>query len=113
MHQVNNNNKVFRNKYLEIDINTIVHIEASSNYSKVKMDNDKIIIKAIVLKCFEKLYAQHFIRVNRKDLVNVEFIDLNLSKDKSHIFLKNGTQIGISRRRRAHVQKKLDEYSRY
>jgi DNA-binding LytR/AlgR family response regulator len=87
-----------------IDTNTIVRIEASSNYSKIyfspAMDGRQMLVTAKVLKWFEeRLPGQYFIRLNRSHLVNNCFLQFHQSTGKA-FELQNGKVIQVSRRRR-------------
>lgn len=100
-----------------IDIDTIVRIEASSNYSKiylsVAMGRIKTLVTAKVLKWFEeRLPAQHFTRLHRSHLVNNSFLQTHQCNGNA-FELQNGKVIEISRRRRKEVMMKfllLQEY---
>jgi len=94
-----------------IDIDTIVRIEASSNYSKiylsVAMGNITMLVTAKVLKWFEeKLPPECFTRLHRSHLVNNRFLQTHQRNAKA-FKLQNGKIIGISRRRRKEVMMKL------
>jgi two-component system LytT family response regulator len=94
-----------------IDTNTIVRIEASSNYSKIYFSNamggSKTLVTAKVLKWFEeRLPQQSFTRLHRSHLVNNSFLQLNQSMGKA-FELENGEIIQISRRRKKSVLTKL------
>ena len=85
---------------LLIDTNTIVRIEASSNYSKLYFSNGKVLVSAKVLKWFEeRLPQQSFTRLHRSHLVNNFFLQLHQSNDNA-FELQNGNIIRVSRRRK-------------
>lgn len=94
-----------------IDVDTIVRIEASSNYSKiylsVAMGNIKTLVTAKVLKWFEdRLPSDCFTRLHRSHLVNNRFLQTNQYNGKA-FELQNGKVIEISRRRRKEVMMKF------
>jgi len=94
-----------------IDTNTIIRIEASSNYSKIyfsaAMGNKTTLVTAKVLKWFqERLPAESFTRLHRSHLVNNRFLQTNQPGTKA-FELQNGKVIEISRRRRKEVMMKL------
>lgn len=98
-----------------IDVNTIIRIEASSNYSKiylsVAMGNIKKLVTAKVLKWFEERLPQEcFTRLHRSHLVNNRFLQTYQSGDIA-FELDNGKVIEISRRRKKLVMTKLLHYS--
>jgi DNA-binding LytR/AlgR family response regulator len=94
-----------------IDSNTIVRIEASSNYSKIYFNISigglKMITTAKVLKWFEERLPQEgFTRLHRSHLVNDQFLQPH--QFSSNAFqLQNGKVIEISRRRKKSVIKKF------
>jgi two-component system LytT family response regulator len=93
-------------KTLCIDIDSIVRIEASSNYSKIYCNGQALpIVVAKVLRWFEEKLPQHsFARVHRTHLVNKKYM-VGIRNDK--VILETGTQIGISRRKRKTCWDKL------
>jgi two-component system, LytTR family, response regulator len=90
-----------------IDTNTIVRIEASSNYSKLYFNNSKTLVTAKVLKWFEeRLPNERFTRLHRSHLVNNRFVQPHQFSSKA-FELQNGKVIEISRRRRKLVLMKF------
>ena len=86
-----------------IDTNTIVRIEASSNYSKLYFSNGKTLVTAKVLKWFEeRLPGECFTRLHRSHLVNNCFLQFGQNIDNA-LALKNGKIIQVSRRRKKQV----------
>jgi two-component system, LytTR family, response regulator len=93
--------------YFYIDTNTIIRIEASSNYSKIYFNNGKTLVTAKVLKWFEeRLPGECFTRLHRSHLVNNRFLQTNQNSSKA-FELPNGKVIEISRRRRKLVLMKF------
>jgi len=94
-----------------IDTDTIVRIEASSNYSKIyfspAMSGRTMLLTAKVLKWFEeRLPRERFTRLHRSHLVNNCF--LQFQQNASNAFeLKNGQVIQVSRRRKKEVLMKF------
>jgi hypothetical protein len=92
---------------LFIDTNTIVRIEASSNYSKLYFSNGKVLVTAKVLKWFEeRLPTQSFARMHRSHLINKDYLHLHQHFGKS-VELQNGKIIPVSKRRKKMVWQKL------
>jgi len=90
-----------------IDTNTIVRIEASSNYSKLYFSNGTMLLTAKVLKWFEeRLPQQEFTRLHRSHLVNNCFLQFHQSTGNA-FELKNGKIIQVSRRRKKLVMLKF------
>ncbi len=90
-----------------IDTNTIVRVEASSNYSKIYFSNGTMLLTAKVLKWFEeRLPQQSFTRLHRSHLVNNCFLQFNQNTGNA-FELKNGKTIQVSRRRKKLVLMKF------
>ena len=82
-----------------IHIDSIIRIEASSNYSKVYCYDEALpIVSAKVLGWFEeKLPAEFFSRIHRTHLINKKYV---VSVQNSNAVLRSGEQISISRRKK-------------
>lgn len=90
-----------------IDTNSIVRVEASSNYSKIFFSNGKMLITANLLSWFEeKLEPGNFTRLHRNHLINNHYLLLRQPAGKSPE-LQNGKNIPISRKRKKMVLQKL------
>ena len=81
-----------------IDCDTIIRIEAVSNYSKLFFSNGKILVVAKVLGWFEsQLLNHHFIRIHRTHLFNINCIN-RFSNNK--VRLINEEYISVSKRKK-------------
>lgn len=81
-----------------INTDTIIRIEAQSNYSMFYFDNGKKLLVAKVLRAFETaLPINTFIRTHRKHLVNINFIR---SYENGTISLHNLQKIEVARRKK-------------
>jgi two-component system, LytTR family, response regulator len=84
-----------------IDVNTIIRIEAMSNYSKLFFTNNKTLVIAKTLQWLQyKLAAAQFSRVHKTHLVNMHFIVSYSNANNAYLFLENGERVHISRRRK-------------
>jgi len=84
-----------------IDVNTIVRIEASSNYSKLFFANNKTLVVAKTLQFLQcKLLLYQFTRVHKTHLVNLHFITRYKNGNQAFLFFTNGEKINISLRRK-------------
>ncbi len=82
-----------------IPIDSIVRVEASSNYSKVYCKDQRFpVVVAKVLAWFEQRLPQDlFVRIHRSHLVNKLHM---VAIKKSKVLFETGTEISISRRKR-------------
>jgi two-component system, LytTR family, response regulator len=92
-----------------IDINTIIRIEAISNYSKLYFTDGKTLVVAKVLRWFEDVLSPaRFMRVHRAHLVNKQFINHYMKGEGGKIKLMNGDWIEVSRRKKSLVVQGLN-----
>ena len=83
-----------------IEIATILHIEASSCYSKIYLEGNKQILVTKILKDFEDILVPYkFYRIHNSHLINLNCIQKYIKAD-CQVLLKNGTLIDISRRKK-------------
>jgi len=83
------------------DINTIVHIEAQSNYSTIYFSNNQKITASKTLKDFEDLLPDDlFFRVHHSHLINLQYIKRYIKGDGGQVELENGKFVDISRRKK-------------
>jgi len=91
-----------------IDLNTLVRIEAWSNYSKLILSSGKRLVVAKVLKRFEEgLDNSMFLRVHSTHLINLHFLE-GIS-DHGELCLLNGDRIPVSRRRKRTIKSVIKE----
>jgi two-component system, LytTR family, response regulator len=84
-----------------IPINTILHIESSSNYSKIYFQNGKSIVVTKLLKDFEDMLLPYrFYRIHNSHLINLKYIEKYLKGDGGQVRLTNGTVIDVARRKK-------------
>jgi two-component system LytT family response regulator len=84
-----------------IHVNSILHIEASSNYSKIYLQNGKTILVSKLLKDFEDILIPYrFYRVHNSHLINLSYIEKYIKADGGQVRLTNGTVIDVSRRKK-------------
>jgi len=86
-------------------VKDIVSLEADSNYTEVKLKNDKKIIVSKNLNELEKLLdPDTFIRVHRSFTINVDCI-IQISSETGALFavLSDESKVPISRRKKEHL----------
>jgi two-component system LytT family response regulator len=88
-----------------IEVDSIIRIEAISNYSKLYFSGGKTLVVAKVLRWFEeKLPVNCFIRVHKKHLLNKtyirDYIKGTLQQSQGgKVGLSNGEWISVSKRK--------------
>ena len=91
-----------------IEINTIIRVEANSNYSKMFFTNGKTLVVAKVLRWFEENLAdERFVRIHRTHIINKFFIRNYIQGTirparGGKVYLENGEYINVSKRKRSY-----------
>jgi two-component system LytT family response regulator len=86
----------------------IIRVEASSNYTTFHLTSRPKITVSKTLKEFEQvLTAQHFFRINRSCIVNLEFITELRKAEGGTVLLEDGTEVDIAPFRKQELMQKL------
>jgi two-component system, LytTR family, response regulator len=84
-----------------LTIRNIVHIESSTNYSKVFLKEGKPILVTRLLKDFEDMLLPYrFFRVHNSHLVNLNYIQKYIRGEGGQVIMQNGDAIDVSRRKK-------------
>ncbi len=84
-----------------IPIKEIIHIESSSNYSRIFLTNNKNLMVTKILKDFEEMLVPYnFYRVHNSHLINLNFIQKYIRSQGGQVQLQDGSVIDISRRKK-------------
>lgn len=80
----------------------IIRIEASSNYCKIFLNNERPLVVAKVLHWFQdNLPEDIFCRIHRTHIINRMYV--NEISESSIVTLSNGDLVQISRRRKSYA----------
>lgn len=86
---------------LFFDINTIIYLEASSNYTNIYFTDGTKIIASRTLKDFEELLpGEVFFRPHHSYIINLNFIKRYIRGDGGQVEMQNGSYIDVSRRKK-------------
>lgn len=84
-----------------IPIKSIVHIESSSNYSKIFLSDGKVLLVTKLLGDFEEiLQPYNFFRIHNSHLINLSHIKKYTRGEGGQVVMQNGHVIDISRRKK-------------
>jgi two-component system, LytTR family, response regulator len=84
-----------------IPIKSILHIESSSNYSKIYFKETKPIVVTKLLKDFEDmLLPYNFYRVHNSHLINLAYIKKYIRGEGGQVVMQNGDVIDVARRKK-------------
>jgi len=82
------------------DIDDIIRFEADGCYTKVFFKEGKTLLISKTLKEFESTVSKYdFYRIHKSHLVNLRYVKEYSKTDGSHITLKDGSVLEISRRK--------------
>jgi len=94
-----------------IDINSILRVEAISNYSKIFFADGKSLVVAKLLSWFEKkLTGVHFVRLHRGHLVNIRYIKASNNSSTGEVVLITNERLAVSRRKRVDFKRAMYRY---
>ena len=83
------------------DLSTIVHLEASSNYTLIYFNNNTKVVSSRTLKEFEELLPSDiFFRCHHSHLINLKYITKYIKGEGGFVDLGNGRMVEISRRKK-------------
>jgi two-component system, LytTR family, response regulator len=84
-----------------IPIKNILHIESSSNYSKLFLTDGKNILVTKLLKDFEDILEPYnFFRVHNSHLINLAYIKKYIRGEGGQVVMQNGDVIDVARRKK-------------
>lgn len=86
--------------YTMVDFNSIIHIEADSNYSIFNLsDKDRITVSKSLKEYEDILPEDQFIRIHKSSIINLNYLVEYNSRNGLEVILKDGSKIAVSRRR--------------
>lgn len=84
-----------------IPIKNILHIESSSNYSKIYFKESKSILVTKLLKDFEDMLQPYrFYRIHNSHLINLNYIQKYVKSQGGQVVMQDGTVIDVARRKK-------------
>ncbi len=91
-----------------VRLDEIIYAEAMGSYSKFHIENQKPIIVSKGLKEYEELLSDfNFLRVHQSYIINLHYITKYVKGDGGQIWMSNGTEIEVSRRKKDEVVEAL------
>jgi two-component system, LytTR family, response regulator len=85
-----------------VDLEQILYLESMGSYTKFVLENQKDIVVSKVLKEYEDLLnpALGYIRVHQSNIVNMRHIRKYVKGDGGQLWMSNGSEIEVSRRKK-------------
>jgi two-component system LytT family response regulator len=83
------------------DLDTIVHLEASSNYTVIYFNNNTKIVSSRTLKEYEELLpTEIFFRCHHSHIINLKYIKKYIKGEGGFVDLGHGQMVEVSRRKK-------------
>lgn len=84
-----------------LQVKNIIHIESSSNYSKIFLADKRVLLVTKLLKDFEDILSPYrFYRVHNSHLINLNYILKYIRGDGGYVIMQNGEAIDVARRKK-------------
>ncbi len=94
-----------------VPVDSIVSCESDSNYTILKLKNNKKLIVSRTLKEIEELLEEHsFIRVHRCYLANLNEVEKYVKGEGGYLVMSDGTTIDVARNKKEILMRKLLPY---
>jgi len=91
-----------------IPIKNILHIESSSNYSKIFFTESKTLLVTKLLKDFEDMLQPYrFYRIHNSHLINLNYIQKYVKANGGQVMMQDGTVIDVARRKKEEFLKMI------
>jgi two-component system LytT family response regulator len=85
-----------------IDIDKIIYLEASDNYSNIYLSPNQKFLVSRTLKDFEELLpADIFIRIHHSSIINKFFVDKYIRGEGGQVVMRNGSVLDVSKRKKS------------
>lgn len=84
-----------------IDIENMIYLEASSNYTNVYLVNQQKFLVTRTLKDFEQILpAETFLRIHHSTIINRDFIEKYIRGEGGQVMMRNGIVLDVSKRKK-------------
>jgi two-component system LytT family response regulator len=84
-----------------IDLDNIVYLEASNNYTNVYLQQQQKYLVTRTLKDFEQILpAETFLRIHHSTIINRDYIEKYIRGEGGQVMMRNGTVLDVSKRKK-------------
>lgn len=90
-----------------VDLDRIIRLEASGNYSVLYLEGGEKIVVSKTLKSIEAKLDSRFVRTHQSHIVNLDFIKAFNKTEGGYLVLQDGTEIPVSVRKRSQLIDRL------
>jgi two-component system LytT family response regulator len=98
--------------YEFISISEVIRCESSNNYTCFYLkDKTKLLISKTLMEFERLLSPYYFLRVHQSHLINLRMIKKFQKGEGGILLMEDGTEIDVSRRKKAELMEKLTEFA--
>ena len=83
-----------------IDLENIIYLEASNNYTYVYLENKQKFLVTRTLKDFEQILPETFLRIHHSTIINRDLIEKYIRGDGGQVVMRNGVVLDVSKRKK-------------
>jgi len=85
-----------------INMDDIIYLEASNNYTYIFLNTNQKILVSRTLKDFEELLPpETFVRIHHSHIINKYFIERYIRGDGGQVVMQNGATLDVSKRKKS------------
>lgn len=86
-----------------VEKSRIVRFEAEGNYTKVFLDDGKMILISKTLKSFDERVGENFIRVHQSHLINIDYVEAYVKTEGGYLRMTDQSSIPVAVRKKSYV----------
>ena len=84
-----------------INLEDIIYLEASNNYTTIFLVNDRKFLVSRTLKDFEELLPQErFLRIHHSTIIHTFYVEKYIRGEGGQVMMRNGTMLDVSKRKK-------------
>jgi two-component system LytT family response regulator len=85
-----------------LNINQIVHLEASNNYTYIYLDTKQSFLVSRTLKDFEDMLPpETFLRIHHSTIINKNYVEKYIRGEGGQVLMQDGKVLDVSKRKKA------------
>jgi two-component system LytT family response regulator len=85
-----------------LNIENIIHLEASKNYTFIHLSSNQSYLVSRTLKDFEEMLPpETFLRIHHSTIINKYYVEKYIRGDGGQVLMQNGTVLDVSKRKKA------------
>lgn len=94
-----------------VNLSEIHYLEAEGNYTRITLQNNKILSSKSLGEFEEALPTSRFFRVHHSSIIHLEHLKQYIRGDGGEVMMQNGKHLAVARRRKDELLEKIKEFS--